>query len=161
MELTPEERQRIYEEEKARMEIQQELQEQNKGTGRGSLLGYVFLGIFALCFILVVIGSMAERADSQRFDALSPEQKRAQTLRNCASLEADWAFKTYSELTQLERKMKASCEYYESESRPVYQAPSYPLTPAERRESERQSRDLSIDGLIRRRYEAEGKKPPK
>src|ERR1035438_9172901 len=141
MELTPEERQRIYEEEKARMEIQQELQEQNKGTGRGSLLGYVFLGIFALCFILVVIGSMTERADSQRFDALSPEQKRAQTLRNCASLEADWAFKTYSELTQLERKMKASCEYYESESRPVYQAPRQTINPerSEEHTSELQS----------------------
>lgn len=115
-ELTPEDRRRIYLEERVRLEIRQNLQQQNPGkkANLGSFLGLALLGILGLLVILFVAGSVMEDNSATKFNALTPDQKHAETLRNCASLRRGWEFKTYSELTPQERQLKASCEYYES-----------------------------------------------
>lgn len=110
MDLTPEERQRIYFEEKARLEARQTLEAENKKTGCGSTIGIVLLSVVALLVVLTIIGAMMEQSDSAKFNALTPEQKHAKTVQNCVELERGWAFKTYSELTPEERKIKFSCD---------------------------------------------------
>jgi len=66
--------------------------------------------VIALLVILAIIGSMMEQSESAKFNALTPEQKYAKTVQNCVELERGWAFKTYSELTLEERKIKFSCD---------------------------------------------------
>ena len=114
--MTPEERQRIYLEEKARLEARQTLAAENKKTGCGSTIGIVVLGVVALLVVLAIIGSMIQQSESAKFNALTPEQKHAQTVQNCVEIEKGWAFKTYSELTPEERKVKFSCDAILSES---------------------------------------------
>jgi hypothetical protein len=63
MELSPEERQRIYPEEKARIEVQQELQAQKAKTAVGTLIiGFIVMGLFVLVVMLSVVGSMTENS---------------------------------------------------------------------------------------------------
>lgn len=65
-ELTPEERQKIYAEEKARLEIRQEIQ--GKKRGIGSVLGFVALAILALLVLLFVAGSTLEDTRTRHID---------------------------------------------------------------------------------------------
>jgi hypothetical protein len=108
--MTPEDRQRVYLEEKARLEIRQKLQRESQGK----TIGCALLAILGILVILFMAGSVIEENSTTKFNALTPDQQRAETLRNCASLERGWEFKIYSELTPQERRLKASCEYYES-----------------------------------------------
>ena len=110
MELTPEERQQIYLEEKSRLEAHDQPDAESKQTGAGSILGRIALGIIALLVVLWIIGNAMEQNEDTRFNALSPEQQHAETVRNCAELERGWAFKLYSELTPEERRIKLSCD---------------------------------------------------
>lgn len=111
--LTPEERQKIYLEEKARLEVRTELQQQKKGLGIGSFLGLSALGVIAFILFLLMIGSSMDSDSSAKFRALTPTQQHAKTLETCAKLRRSWAFKTYSELTQEQRQALYSCGVYE------------------------------------------------
>ena len=83
MELTPEERQRIYLEEKARLEAHEQPDAERTQTGAGSILGQMALGIIALLIVLWIIGSAMEQNEDTRFNALSPEKRQhAETVRN-------------------------------------------------------------------------------
>lgn len=105
--LTPEERRKIYLEEKARMEIRQELQGKKSGAGR--VIGIIVLAGIGLMAVLFVIGSALESSRDAEFNGLSPEQRRVETLKNCVSLMQSWRFKTYGEMSILERQMQAAC----------------------------------------------------
>jgi hypothetical protein len=105
--LTPEERQRIYLEEKARLEIRHELE--GKKTSAGKVIGYIVLSIIGLFVVLLVIGSMMEESDTAAFNKLTPAQRHAKTLENCASLLKSYEFKTYSELSVTDRQAQAAC----------------------------------------------------
>jgi len=75
MELTPEERQRIYEEEKVRIEARDRIKAERRGkafgcTGIGCA---VVLGVFALFWIL---GSMSEASKT-------PEQRAKEEVDSC------------------------------------------------------------------------------
>lgn len=59
-----------------------------------------------------MVGAMMNDADTARFNALTPEEKRAKTVKNCIEIEQGFAFKLYSELTPEERRMKASCDVW-------------------------------------------------
>jgi hypothetical protein len=105
--LTPEERQRIYFEEKARMEVRRELERPKTSAGR--VIGVVVLCGLALLIVLIIIGNAMEQKDAAAFDSLTPKQKHQKTLENCASLLKSWEFKTYSELSVTEREAQAAC----------------------------------------------------
>jgi len=106
-ELTAEQRQRIYLEEKARLEIRQELKGQKKGAGH--IIGKIVLGGIGVLFVLFIIGSIMENSENAAFNALTPEQRHAKTLENCVSLMRSFALQTYSEMSALDRRMQASC----------------------------------------------------
>ena len=106
--LTPEERQKIYLEEKARLEVRRELLEESK-TSTGKVFGYIILGICGLLILLFIAGSAMEKMKDDQFANLTPQQRHAKTLENCTELMKSWEFKTYSELSVEERRMKAAC----------------------------------------------------
>jgi hypothetical protein len=106
-ELTPEERQKIYLEEKARLEVRRELEGQK--TSAGKIIGYVILGVLGLLVVLFIIGSAMEQSSDTAFKNLTLAQRHAKTLQNCAELLKSWEFKTYSELSVTERRMQAAC----------------------------------------------------
>ncbi|MGA2716010.1 MAG: hypothetical protein ABSG41_23160 [Bryobacteraceae bacterium] len=58
-ELTPEEREKIYLEEKARLEFRRELEPKKIGVGK--FIGYVALGGLALLVLMFIIGSVIMR----------------------------------------------------------------------------------------------------
>jgi hypothetical protein len=105
--LTPEERQKIYLEEKARVEVRRELEGQR--TGAGKIIGYIILGAFGFVVLLWIIGRGIMESDDAKFRALTPEQRHQETLRNCADIVKSFEFKTYSEMSEYERRMNASC----------------------------------------------------
>ena len=105
--LTPEERQRIYLEEKARLEVRHELE--GKKTSVGKVIGILVLCGFALLVVMFIIGSVVPQSEEDAFKKLTPEQRHQKTLENCASLMRTWAFKLDSELSVTERQMKVSC----------------------------------------------------
>jgi hypothetical protein len=106
-ELTPEERQRIYLEEKARLEVRRELE--GKKTGAGRVIGYVVLCVVGLLVFLFIVGSAIQQSEDADFSKLTPAQRHAKTLENCASLVNSMRYKTYSELSVTERQMKEAC----------------------------------------------------
>jgi hypothetical protein len=106
--LSPEERQRIYLEEKARHEIRHEIE--GKKTSFGKVIGISVLCVIALLILLAVIGSSMEESQSAAWQKLSPEQQHQKARDACAEFAKDMQYKLYSEYTQDERKMKASCE---------------------------------------------------
>ena len=106
-ELTPEERQRIYLDEKARIEVRRELEGQK--TSVGKVIGIIVLCGIGLLVVLFIIGSAMEHSDDDAWSKLAPEQRHQKTLENCASILKSWEFKTYSELSVTERQMKAAC----------------------------------------------------
>jgi hypothetical protein len=106
--LTPEERQRIYLEEEARLEARRQLESKNKKSIGNAILRLVVGGI-VLVIVLAGIGSMMERHETAEFNKLIPEQRHQETLENCASLLRSWEVKTYSELSVTERRMKSAC----------------------------------------------------
>jgi len=106
--LSPDERQRIYLEEKARHEIRQEME--GTKTSFGKVIGITVFGVIALVILLAVIGSSMEESRSAAWQKLSPEQQHQQARDACAEFAKDMQYKLYSEYTQDERKMKASCE---------------------------------------------------
>jgi hypothetical protein len=59
--LSPEERHKIFLEEKARLEIRQELE--GPKTGAGKIIGYVFLGVLGLIFVLAMAGKIMSVVD--------------------------------------------------------------------------------------------------
>jgi hypothetical protein len=106
--LTPEERQRIYLEEKARLEIRRELE--GKKTSVGKIIGSIMLCGFGFLALMWIIGSFSQQSETDAFQKLTPQQRHQKTLENCADLLKSMQFKTYSELTILERQTKAACE---------------------------------------------------
>ena len=60
--LTPEERQKIYLEEKARLEFRRELEPQKIGFGK--IIGYVVLGGIGLLVVLWMIGSAMQQSET-------------------------------------------------------------------------------------------------
>jgi hypothetical protein len=106
-ELTPEERQRIYLEEKARLEVRRELEGQK--TSAGKVFGYAVLAVLGLLVLLFIAGSAMQQSKDAEFSKLTPAERHAKTLENCASLLKSWEFKTYSELSVTERQIKAAC----------------------------------------------------
>ena len=114
--LTPEERQRIYLEEKARLEMRQQLVAEQitehaepAKRSTGEIIGWAVLFIVAAVIILAAIGSYIEEHDAAAFRELSPEQQHARTVAACAGLLKEQQYKLYSELTVEERKIRASC----------------------------------------------------
>lgn len=107
-ELTPEERQKIYLEEKARLEVRRELLEETK-TSTGKVFGYIILGICGLLILLFIAGSAMQQMKDDQFAKLTPQERHAKTLENCADLMKSLEFKTYNELSVDERRMKAAC----------------------------------------------------
>jgi hypothetical protein len=105
--LTPEERQRIYLDEKVRLEVRQELE--GKKTSAGKVIGYTFLSIIGLFVVLLIIGSAMQQSDTDAFNRLTPAQRHAKTLENCASLLKSYEYKTYSELSVTDRQVQAAC----------------------------------------------------
>ena len=83
-ELTPEERQKIYLEEKARLEVRQQLE--GKKTGVGKVIGIIVLCGFGLLILLMIIGSLMEQSQDAEFSKLTPAQRHAKTLENCTEL---------------------------------------------------------------------------
>jgi hypothetical protein len=106
-ELTPEEREKIYLEEKARLEVRRELEGEKASTG--SVIGWIVLCVFGLLFILWIAGTNMQHEKDAEFAKLTPAQRHAKTLQNCASLLKDWEYKTYSELSVTERQAKEAC----------------------------------------------------
>jgi hypothetical protein len=107
-ELTPEQRQQIYLEEKARIEFRRQFEP--KKIGFGKIIGYVVLGGIGLLVVLWMIGSAMENSQDAAFKKLPPEQRHQETLQNCVSLLKSYEFQTYSELSVTDRRMKATCE---------------------------------------------------
>lgn len=66
-------------------------------------------GGIALLIVLAGIGSIMQEHERAEFNKLTPEQQQAETLKNCVDLLRSWEFKTYSELSITERRMKAAC----------------------------------------------------
>jgi hypothetical protein len=58
---------------------------------------------------LFIVGGVMQQSKDAEFSKLSPAERHAKTLENCASLMKSWEFKTYSELSVTERQMKAAC----------------------------------------------------
>jgi len=110
MDLTPEDRERIYLEERARLEAREPTEAAGERTGVGTFLGRIVLGIISLLVVLWIIGSAMQRNQEAEFNALTPEQKHERTVSSCMEIERDWAFKMYSELTPEERRTKFSCD---------------------------------------------------
>lgn len=96
-ELTPEERQRILAEEKARLEIRRELE--GKKTSVGKILGIIVLFGFGIIVLLMIIGYTLQENEDEAFRKLTPEQRHQKNLKNCASLLKSLEFKTYNELS--------------------------------------------------------------
>jgi hypothetical protein len=105
--LTLEERQRIYQEEKARLEARRELE--GKKTSIGKVIGIIVLCVIGLLVVMFMIGSGIEQSDADAFKRLTPEQRHRKTLENCADMVKSMEFKTYTELSVTERQMKAAC----------------------------------------------------
>ncbi|HYL74957.1 MAG TPA: hypothetical protein VEU96_12175 [Bryobacteraceae bacterium] len=105
--LTPEERQRIYMEEKARLEVRRELE--GKKTSPGKVIGIVTLCIVGLLVSLFILGNIRQHLDDAAQEKLTPEARHAQTLENCAKAIELFKFKTYSELSEYDRRMLAAC----------------------------------------------------
>ena len=63
MELTPEERQRIYLEEQARIEARHRIE--SKRVTPGKVIGWVALGLVGLLFLFFVVGTLADRKDTR------------------------------------------------------------------------------------------------
>jgi hypothetical protein len=76
MELTPEERQRIYEEEKARLEAREKLR-----PPKTSVAAWVVLCIFVLFVITLVIGFLAEQPHTTSTPSPSSSTSGVRTLR--------------------------------------------------------------------------------
>jgi hypothetical protein len=72
MELSPEERQKIYLEEQARLEVQQEFRTQNKETSTGIIIWRIILGSFGALVVLFIIGSMMQNSDSTLSSSARP-----------------------------------------------------------------------------------------
>jgi len=64
MELTPEERQKVYLEERARLEVRQELQTQGKKTSAGKVVGQVVLVVVGVVVLMIVLGSVIENLNN-------------------------------------------------------------------------------------------------
>ena len=64
---------------------------------------------FGLLFILWIAGTNMQHEKDAEFAKLTPAQRHAKTLQNCASLLKDWEYKTYSELSVTERQAKEAC----------------------------------------------------
>jgi hypothetical protein len=58
---------------------------------------------------LFIAGSAMQQSKDAEFSKLTPAERHAKTLENCASLLKSWEFKTYSELSVTERQIKAAC----------------------------------------------------
>ena len=76
MELTPEERQRIYEEEKARLEARREPQPPKK-----SVAPMVILGVVAFFVIILIAGSLAEKTETTSTPSPLPSTSGVRTVR--------------------------------------------------------------------------------
>jgi len=85
--------------------------EPRKGNkkGIGTIILMIVVGGIALLILLAGIGSIMQDHERAEFDKLTPEQQHTETLKNCADLLRSWEFKTYSELSVTERRMKAAC----------------------------------------------------
>ena len=105
--LTPEERQKIYLEEKARLEVRRELEGQK--TGAGTIILYIVLGVVGLLVVIFVIGSVVQESDDAAFRSLTPEQRHQKTLQSCANLLKSMEYKTYNELSEFDRRVKVTC----------------------------------------------------
>lgn len=107
LDLTPEERQRIYLEEKARLEVRPErdVEKPRVGSGVGTMVLY---GI-GLLLVLFIIGIVIKQLQQDDWNRLTPKQQHQKTLENCVYLLKSWEFKTYSELSVTERRMQAAC----------------------------------------------------
>lgn len=77
MELSPEERRRIYLQEKARLEVQRELQAQNKKTAAGTGVGRIVVGLFGFLVLLFIIGSAM--GNSENTSSPQPEASLSKT----------------------------------------------------------------------------------
>src|ERR1700733_12538851 len=95
-ELTPEERERIYLEEKTRLEARSELEGRKTSVGKVVLI--VVLCGLGLLIILAIIGDDMTKADDAAFNKLSPEQRHQKTLESCVSIIKSMEFKTYEDL---------------------------------------------------------------
>jgi hypothetical protein len=84
MELTPEERQKIYLEEKTRLEVRQELQTQGKKTGAGTVMWRVILGVVGVVVLMVLFGSIVENSNTGPSNSTSAANTAVQSTGNVA-----------------------------------------------------------------------------
>ena len=106
--LTPEERHRIYQDEKARLEVRRELE--GRKTSVGKVIGIVVLCGIGFLVVLFIFGNAMEQSQDAAFEKLTPEQRHTKTLENCGSILKSMEFKTYSELSVTERQMTSACD---------------------------------------------------
>jgi len=81
-ELTPEERQRIYAEEKARLETRRELESEKRKSKLGTI-GVWILWVVVGLLALGIFGMMRQQA---RLDSLTPEQRRVAKTQSCLTV---------------------------------------------------------------------------
>jgi hypothetical protein len=109
--LTAEERRRIYLEEKARFEVRRELE--GKETSAGKIIGWILLSGLGLLIAMIIFGTIIGDNEKSKSDAawrkLTPAQQDQKASEACGDFLVSVRFKTYSELSIEERKMKASC----------------------------------------------------
>jgi hypothetical protein len=108
--LTPEERRRIYLEEQARIEIRREIQGKRTASA-GKVVGIILLCALGLVIVMLIFGANLERQEHAAFQQLTPAQQEQAAWRACIEFlnSPDIRFKTYSELSLDERRMKVSC----------------------------------------------------
>ena len=109
MELTPEDRQAIYLEEKTRREGPESSASGVKRSGASRFGKAMFIAAAVILFF-VIAGSIQEKSESAKFQAMTPAQRQEETVKNCLKLAEYRQFKTYSELSEYERKLKFSCD---------------------------------------------------
>jgi hypothetical protein len=90
--FTPEERARIYLEEKARLDCRKEFQ-QESSTRKPSLFGKFVGLIVTICVVVTMMGALlhgsASNEEKVRYDSFTPNQKRAEHATLCGQLEKD------------------------------------------------------------------------
>ena len=79
--FTPEERERIYLEEKVRLEVRKQFQQESSTRKRSSISKLVGV-IVTICALVTMIGALLHDSDANkekvRYDSLTPNQKRAE-----------------------------------------------------------------------------------
>lgn len=65
--------------------------------------------VIALVVGIWIVGSIGESVKDAEYNKLSPAQKHEKELESCRSLLIRYRYKTYSELSEIQRELLATC----------------------------------------------------